>query len=423
MPLPPSLRALRSGAFRRYYAGQAVSVLGTWIQSVALMWLAYRLSGSTVFTGLVGFLNSIPYLVLSPFAGVLGDRMDRRRILLVVLGLLTLQATLLAILSATGAITMPGLAALALFGGLCNAFETPTRQSFFVQVIEDRGDLPNAIALNSVLMNGARLAGPSLGGLLVAGFGETICFAINAASYLAVIAALVATRVVRDAPRRTGTRILADLAEGWRFAMGFAPVRRMMLLLGTLSLTLGPHSTLMPAIAVKTYGRGSELVGLFIGCVGLGAVVAAVSLARRPSVRGLARWIASAALLAGLGMTGFALSRSIPLAAAFITIAGFGMFLAAAGCNTILQSIVEDDRRGRVMSWYTLFFIGSLPLGHLAAGWTADLIGAPQALLAGGIACTLAGAAFASGLSSFREQLRPVYLQRGIIPAAEDPPR
>jgi MFS family permease len=423
VPLPHSLRALGSPNFRIYYTGQAVSMIGSWVQSLALMWLAYRLSGSTWFTGLVGFLNSAPYLFLSPFAGVLGDRLDRRRILVTVLALLFVQSTALAVLSGLGALTMAQLAALALFAGVANSFETPTRQSFFVQLLDDRDDLPNAIALNSVLMNGARLVGPSIGGLVIAAWGETACFAINAASYLFVIAALGRTRTVRAVPARAPTHPLADLADGWRYAMGFLPIRRMLLLLATVSMTVGPYASLMPAIAVKTFGEGAQLVGLFIGAVGLGAVIAAVSLARRPSVRGLVKWIGASSIAAGLGAAGFCFSRSIPLSALLMAIAGFGIFMTAASCNTIVQSVVPEDKRGRVMSYYTMFFIGSLPIGHLAAGALAERIGAPYTFLAGGIACALAGSLFAAGLPSLRSHLRPVYVERGIIPSTEGPPQ
>jgi MFS family permease len=423
LPLPHSLRALASPNFRRYFAGQAVSMIGTWVQSLALMWLAYRLSGSTLFTGLVGFLNSVPYLVLSPFAGVLGDRLDRRRILMTVLTLLCLQSLVLAILSGLGVITMTQLAALALFAGLANSFETPTRQSFFVLLLDNKDDLPNAIALNSILMNGARLVGPSIGGFIVAAWGETACFAINSVSFLAVLGALARTKVVRSPPLRAASHPLADLADGWRYAMGSVPIRRMLFLLATLSLTIGPYSTLMPAIAVKTFGEGAHLVGIFIGAVGLGAVISAVSLARRPSVRGLGKWIPIAAITAGVGACGFSFSRSVPLSAFLIGLAGFGMFMAAATCNTILQSIVEEDKRGRVMSYYTMFFIGSLPIGHLTAGFLADRIGAPYTFLAGGIACVVAGTIFAFRMPSFRDHLRPVYVERGIIPPPGDPPQ
>ncbi len=423
MELPQSLRALRSPNFRRYYAGQAVSMIGTWMQSIALMWLAYKLTGSTVFTGLVGFLNSVPYLVLSPVAGVVGDRFDRRRILMTVLTLMGLQALALTLLSGFGLLTPALLAALALVGGLANSFETPTRQAFFVQILDTREDLPNAIALNSILMNGARFVGPSLGGIAIATAGETFCFAVNAVSYLAVIAALRGTRTVNPPPARGETRVLADLADGWRYALGFYPIRRMLFVLATVSITIGPYSSLMPAVAVKTFSQGAGLVGFFIGCVGLGAVIAAASLARRPSVRGLAKWIPIALVLAGAGAIGFCFSRVVWLSALFMVLAGFGMFLTSSTCNTIIQSVIDDDKRGRVMSYYTMFFIGSLPVGHLGAGWLAEHIGAPFTFLAGGVACALAGLAFAATLPSFRRGLRPLYLSRGIIPSTGEPPQ
>ena len=419
MALPHSLRALASPNFRRYYIGQTVSMIGTWVQSVAVMWLAYRLSGSTWFTGLIGFLNTAPHLFLAPFAGVLGDRLSRRKMLMTVLSLMAIQSTVLAVLSGLGIITMPQLAALALFAGICNAFETPTRQSIFVQLIDRREDLPNAIALNSMLMNGTRLIGPSLGGLLIAVFDETVCFALNALSYLAVLFALLNLRV-NPRPQRTPSHPLADLAEGWRYAMGQLPVRRMLFTLGAVSFSISPYATLMPAIAVKTFNQGAELVGLFIGAVGLGAFIAAVSLARRPSVRGLGKWIPAAAIVAGLGAVGFGLSRSTWLSALLMMMAGFGMFMTGATCNTILQTVVDEEKRSRVMSYYTMFFIGVAPLGHYSAGWLAEHIGAPLTFVAGGIISLATGIVFALQMKSFRSHLRLVYVSRGIIPASDD---
>ncbi len=420
MPLPQSLRALESPNFRRYYMGQTVSMLGTWVQSVALMWLAYRLSGSTWFTGLIGFLNNAPHLFLAPFAGVLGDRVSRRRMLMVVLSLLALQATILAVLSGLHIISMPQLAALALFAGVCNAFETPTRQSIFVQLLERREDLPNAIAMNSMLMNGTRLVGPSLGGVLIAAFGETVCFALNAVSYAAVLVALFGVNIVHPRPRRAHSHPLADLAEGWKYAMGMVPVRRMLFTLSAVSFSISPYSTLMPAMAVKTYHAGAELVGLFIGAVGLGAVISAVSLARRPSVRGLGKWIAIAASVAGLGAIGFGLSRNVWLSIPLMMMTGFGMFMTGATCNTILQTMVDEEKRSRVMSYYTMFFIGVAPLGHFTAGWLAEHIGAPATFIAGGVISLVTGLLFASQLTSFRSHLRLVYVSRGIIPATQN---
>ena len=418
-----SFRALASPNFRRYWLGQMVSMIGTWVQSVAVMWLAYRLSGSTAFTGLIGFLNASPYLFLSPFAGVLGDRWPRRRILIAAHCLLMTQAVALATLTYLNAISLPMLAGLALFAGICNAFETPTRQSLFVQLLDKKEDLPNAIALNSMLMNGTRLIGPSIGGFLIAAFGETVCFALNALSYTAVLAALLTTHIVHRRAPRAPTHPLADLAEGWRYCMGFMPVRRMLFLLSAVSLSISPYVTLMPAIAVKTFGHGSELVGLFIGAVGLGAVVSAVMLARRPNIRGLGKWLGIAAIVGGLGAIGFSQSHSVWLSALLMMAEGWGMFLTGAICNTIMQTLVDEDKRSRAMSYYTMFFIGSAPIGHIAAGWMAESIGAPQTFLVMGCIALAAGALFLAGLQGFRAEVKPIYVRRGIIPAtAEDAP-
>jgi MFS family permease len=419
VPFPHSLRALESPNFRRYYIGQSVSMIGTWVQSVAVMWLAYRLSGSTWFTGLIGFLNSAPHLFLAPFAGVLGDRISRRRMLITVLTLLSLHAATLAALTGLGIITMPQLAALALFAGICNAFETPTRQSIFVQLLDRREDLPNAIALNSMLMNGTRLIGPSIGGLLIAAFSETACFALNSVSYAAVLVALLGLSV-NPRPKRAPTHPLHDLAEGWRYAMGILPVRWMLFSLATVSFSISPYATLMPAIAVRTFDGGPELVGLFIGAVGLGAFVAAVGLARRPSVRGLGKWIPSSAIVAGLGAIGFGFSRSVGLSALLMMMAGFGMFMVGATCNTILQTLVDEEKRSRVMSYYTMFFIGVAPIGHYLAGWLAEHIGAPLTFVVGGTISASAGMVFALRMGTFRSHLRAAYVRRGIIPASDD---
>ena len=420
MAFPHSLRALESPNFRRYFIGQAVSMMGTWVQSVALMWLAYRISNSTWFTGLIGFLNSAPHLFLATFAGVLGDRVSRRKMLMVVLTLLALQAAILAVLSGVHIITMGELAALSLFAGICNAFETPTRQSIFSQLLERREDLPNAIAMNSILMNGTRLVGPSLGGFIIAAFGETLCFALNSASYAAVLVALFGVRVVHPRLKRARKHPFEDLAEGWKYAMGLVPVRRMLLTLGAVGFSISPYATLMPAMVVKTFHSGAELVGVFIGAVGLGAVISAISLARRPSVRGLGKWIAIAAIVAGIGSAGFGLSRNVYLSSVLLMMTGYGMFMTGATCNTILQTVVEEDKRSRVMSYYTMFFIGIAPLGLYTEGWLADRIGAPATFVLGGAISLVTGLLFALQLPTFRSHLRLVYVSRGIIPATEN---
>lgn len=419
MQYPESLRALRSPVFRRYYMGQAVSMIGTWVQSVATMWLAYRLTNSTVYTGIVGLLMGTPHLLLSPFAGVVGDRVNRRKLLITVLCLMALQSLVLALLTGLELITIPLLLALVLIGGICNAFEIPTRQSIFLQMLDKREDLPNAIALNSMLMNGTRLIGPSIGGVLIAAFGETLCFSLNALSYAAVIGALFTVRVQRR-PERQPTAVLQDLAEGWRYAMGSLPIRRMLFTLAAVSFAISPYTTLMPALVVRIFGEGSELVGIFIGAVGLGAFISALTLATRKSIRGLGRWIPLAAVAAGLGMIGFGISHSIPVSAVLMVVTGSGMFMTSAACNTILQSIVDDDKRSRVMAYYSMFFIGAAPFGHFAAGWLAEHAGVQLTLIACGATALFAGLIFWMRMRSWREALRPVYIERGIIPASEE---
>ena len=422
MDLPESLRALRSPVFRRYYYGQAVSMIGTWVQSVATMWLAYRLTDSTVYTGLVGLLMGTPHLLLSPFAGVIGDRVNRRKLLIAALSLMALQSAILALLTGFGLITMPLLLCLVLIGGICNAFEIPTRQSIFLQMLDSREDLPNAIALNSMLMNGTRLIGPSIGGVLIAAFGETVCFGLNALSYAAVIGALSTMRVQRR-PERQPSAVLQDLAEGWRYAMGSLPIRRMLFSLGAVSFAISPYTTLMPAVVVRIFGEGSELVGIFIGAVGLGAFISAVTLATRRSVRGLGRWIPLASVAAGLGTIGFGISHSVVVSAVLMIVTGSGMFMTSAACNTILQTIVDDDKRSRVMAYYSMFFIGAAPFGHFAAGWLAAQVGVQLTLILGGAIALFAGIAFLAQMESFRAALRPVYVTRGIIPASEQSSR
>jgi len=394
-------------------------MIGTWIQSVAFMWLAYRISGSTWFTGLIGFLASAPHLFLTPLAGVLGDRVNRRKLLITVLSAMAVVSIVLALVSGLNLVTMPVLAAIAFISGVCSAFEIPTRQSIFVQLLDNREDLANAVALNSLLMNGTRLIGPSIGGVLIAAFGETICFAINALSYSAVVGALMGLKA-NPRTKREPSHPLHDLADGWRYSMGQLTVRRMLFLLAAVSMTISPYATLMPAVAVKVFDRGAETVGLFIGAVGLGAFIAAINLAVRPNVRGLGKWIGASAMIAGAGAIGFGFSHWIWLSFVLLMLEGFGMFMVGATCNTIMQTIVDEEKRSRVLSYYAMFFVGSAPIGHYFGGWLADHIGAPMTFVAGGALCLASGFAFTLQLHTFHSHLRKAYVARGIMPSLED---
>ena len=417
MPFPHSLRSLRHQNFRRYYVGQTVSQLGSWMQSTAVMWLAYRLTESTAATGMIGFLAMVPYIFITPLAGALSDRVSRRKLLMAVLSLSIVVATILAALTLTQQITIVLLGALALAQGLLNGVEVPTRHAFFVQLIENKEDLPNAIALNSININSTRLIGPAIGGLLIAVLGEAACFGLNAISFLAVLIQL--RRITpNEGVRKTNTKgLLADMAEGWRFGMSHPVIRPLVFTLGAISFAVSPYTVLMPAIVVQTFGKGAELNGLFISCVGLGALIGAVLLARRPNVRGLTDWLLMTGAISAIGIIGFSFSRNEWLSFLCMALTGMGLMGSSVAVNTIVQSIVEDDMRGRVVSIYSTFFIGAAPLGHLAAGWLAEHIGAPRTFTACGVVCILAVAVYAFYLPRLKASLRPIYLQRGIIPA------
>ena len=416
MDLPDSLRSLRSPNFRAYYIGQAVSQLGSWMQSVAITWLAYRLSESTATTGMVGFLAMAPYIFVTPIAGALSDRVSRRKVLIIVQSMLLLVAAALALITASGHITIPLLGALAFTQGVLNGVEVPTRHAFFVQLIKDKADLPNAIALNSININSTRLIGPAIGGLLIASVGEAACFGINAVTYLAVLIQLRRINISAVAKKSGGKSLLVDLVDGWRFGLSDPVVRTLVVMVGAVSFAVSPYVILMPAIAVNTFKQGAELNGLFISCMGVGALAGAIILARRPHVRGLTRWVAYTATLAALGIIGFSLSRNIWLSFICMAITGMGLMGTSACVNTIIQSIVEEDKRGRVVSIYSTFFIGSAPLGHLVAGWLAEHIGAPRTFLVCGLFCGLTAIIYALNLPRLRVHIRPLYAARGIIP-------
>lgn len=418
MTLPNSLRALRHQNFRRYYVGQTVSLLGSWMQSTAVMWLAYRLTGSTAATGMIGFLAMVPYIFITPLAGALSDRVSRRKVLLTVLSLSAINATVLAALTYTQHITIAVLGVLALLQGILNSIEVPTRHAFFVQLIENKEDLPNAIALNSININSTRLMGPAIGGLLIAALGEAACFAVNSISFLAVLIQLRRISPNEGVPKAITTGLFTDLVEGWRFGLTHPVICPLVVTLGAISFAVSPYTVLMPAIVVQTFGKGAELNGLFISCVGLGALAGAILLARRPSVRGLTGWLWMTGSLAAIGIIGFSLSRSEWLSFLFMALTGMGIMGTSATVNTILQSIIEDDMRGRVVSIYTTFFVGAAPLGHLAAGWLAERIGAPRTFTVCGVVCAIAVTSYAFYLPRLRAQLRPIYLKRGIIPTS-----
>ncbi len=425
MNFPYALRALRHQNFRRYYVGQAISQIGSWMQSVAIMWLTYRLSGSTGATGTVGFLAMIPYLFVTPIAGALSDRVSRRKLLMTVQTILFFHAAALTAMTWFGHMTVPLLGAFAFVQGILSAVEVTTRHSFFAQLIEDKNDLPNAIALNSANINATRLLGPAVGGLLIAALGEAACFGFNAVSYLAVVFQLrrISPRDVQRIP--TGRTLIAELAEGWKMALSSPVILPLVLIVGLVSFAINPYSILMPAIAVETFGKGAELHGLFVSAVGIGALTGAIILATRPNVRGLAQLILVTSSMAAIGAVGFALLapyRNVPLSMLAMAFVGIGVMGTSASVNTIIQTVTDDDKRGRVVSVYSTFFTGAVPLGHFSAGWLAQHISAPRAYLACGVLCGIGALVYGLNLRRLRLHLRDIYVQRGILPATEMAP-
>jgi MFS family permease len=412
-------RALRHRNYRLFFSGQTVSLVGTWITRIATSWLVYRLTHSVFLLGVVGFFGQIPTLLLAPFTGVLIDRWDRHRILVVTQILAMLQSVALAVLTLAGIITVTEILALQVVQGIINAFDTPARQTFVVEMVTDRADLPNAIALNSSMVNASRIIGPSVGGIMIAAVGEGWCFALDAVSYLAVIASLLAMRLEKFSPPAANTRMLEELRTGFRYVTRFPPVRDSLMLLALVATMGMPYNVLMPAIAASVLHGGPHTLGYLMTAIGVGALGGAFYLASRRSVLGLGRVMVTATAAFGVGLIAFSFSRALWLSLLLLPFVGAGMMVVMASTNTILQTIVEDEMRGRVMSFYTMAFLGTAPLGSLLAGFAADHIGPTKTVTLGGVACALAAVAFAARLPRLRVHVRPIYIERGILAAAE----
>ncbi len=395
------IRALRHRNYRLFFGGQSISLIGTWMQRIALSWLVYRLTGSALLLGLVSFVSQLPTFVLAPFAGVWSDWGNRQRIIILTQCLAALQAGVLAALVLSGAIAVWQIILLGIFLGLINAVDMPVRQAFVVEMIEDRADLGNAIALNSSMVNGARLIGPSIAGVLVAALGEGICFLVNALSYLPVIAALAAMRVKPRESKGQAARVWTELREGFDYAFGSPPIRAILLLLAVVSLLGMPYTVLMPVFAREILHGGPSTLGFLMGAVGLGALLGAIYLAYRRGVLGLGRFIALASTIFGFGLIAFSLSRALGLSLLSLLVAGFGMTAQAAASNTVLQTIVAEDKRGRVMSLYTMAFMGMFPFGGLLAGGLAGLIGPTETILLGGASSILSALLFTRRLGTY----------------------
>jgi MFS family permease len=412
-------RSLRHRNFRLYFGGQSISLIGTWMTRLATSWLVYRLTGSAFLLGVVGFAGQIPTFIFAPFAGVWIDRLDRRQVLLVTQILAMVQSLALAGLTLARHIDIHEIIWLSAFQGLINAFDMPARQAFLVQMVEDKQDLGNAIALNSSMVNLARLVGPSLAGAVIAVSGEGTCFLIDGVSYIAVIASLVAMRLPQGIVKPSADSMLAQLKEGWAYVSGFAPVRTILLLFAIVSLMGWPFTVLMPIFAANILHGGPHTLGFLMGAVGIGALVSAISLALRKSVLGLGRMIPIATASLGVGLILFGMSRMLWLSLLLMLVCGFGMMQQMAASNTIIQTIVEDSKRGRVMSFYAMAFVGMAPFGSLLAGGMAHAIDAPRTVMLSGVCCVAGAAWFVTQMPTIRRLIRPIYVDLGILPAVD----
>jgi MFS family permease len=397
-------------------SGQSISLIGTWMTRLATSWLVWRLTHSAWLLGVVGFTGQILTFVLAPFAGVLIERMDRRRLLVWTQALAGVQSLGMAALTLAGIITVPEIIALSMFQGLINAFDMPGRQSFLVQMVEDRRDLGNAIALNSSMVNGARLIGPALAGIVIASVGEGWCFAIDGVSYIAVIVSLLMMDVKPLEIKRAAVTMLEQMREGWAYVSTFRPVRTILLLFALLSLMGWPYAVLLPIFAQTVLHGGAHTLGFLTGASGVGALGSAISLALRKTVVGLTRMIQVAAAMFGLGLIAFGFSHVLWLSMLLMLVVGFGMMQGLACSNTIIQTLVPEDKRSRVMSYYTMAFVGMAPFGSLLAGGLAHWLGAPRTVMITGAMCVVGAAWFTVELPEVRRVMRPIYVEMGLLP-------
>ncbi|BCX06629.1 MAG: MFS transporter [Fischerella sp.] len=409
------LPALKSRNYRLFFAGQGISLIGTWMTQTATIWLVYSLTQSPLMLGLVGFSSQIPSFILAPFGGVFVDRFSRHRTLIGTQILSIIQSLALAILALTGVIHIWHIIVLSLFQGIISAFDAPARQAFVVDLVEPQEDLANAIAINSTMFNGARLVGPAIGGLLVAGVGAAYCFLIDGLSYIAVIIALLAMRIKPQKTIASMSNPLQQIKEGFLYAFGFAPIRALLLLSALVSFFGLQYTVLVPVFAEKILQGSAETLGFLMAASGVGALAGGIYLASRKSILGLGRLIVVGPAILGIGLIAFSLSRYLALSLFTMLFVGLGTIFQVAAGNTVLQTIVEDEKRGRVMSLLTMSFLGTIPLGNLLGGALADLIGATNTLIIDGVVCILGSIYFMKKLPSLRQLIRPIYVEKGII--------
>ncbi len=411
--LPAVLRSLRHRNFRLFFAGQLISLIGTWMQTVAQSWLVYRLTGSALLLGTVGFAGQIPVFLLAAVGGAVADRFSRHRIVIATQTSAMLLAFVLAVLTLAGRVTVWEIMVLSALLGVVNAFDIPARQAFLVEMVS-REDLMNAIALNSSMFNGARVIGPAVAGILVASIGEGWCFFANAVSYIAVIIGLAMMKLPRFAIAEQTSSALEHVAEGFRFVRQTKPIRALLLLIGLVSLVAMPYTVLMPIFADQILGGGARSLGLLMGATGIGALAGAVALAARSGLKGLSRWVALSSAGLGVSLILFAGSRWFWLSFALLVPAGFSMMLQMAASNTLIQAMVPDRLRGRVMAVYSMMFMGMAPLGALFAGAVAHKLGAPLTVAIGGAGCIAGSLVFGMQFPKLRPEARQLIIAQGM---------
>jgi MFS family permease len=407
-------RALRHRNFKLFFAGQSISVIGTWMTRLATSWLVYRLTHSVLLLGIVSFAGQIVSFALGPFAGVWVERLNRRKLLVWTQAAAAVQSLAMAALTLTQVVTLWEIIALAALQGLINAFDMPGRQSFLVQMVEDRNDLSNAIAINSSMANGARLIGPAIAGLVIGAVGEGWCFLVDGVSYFAVIASLLLMRIQPMNVRRNGSSMLEQMREGWDYVRTFRPIRIILLLL------MGwPYAVLLPIFAGQVLHGGPHTLGWLTAASGIGALASGLSLAVRKSVVGLTRMLQIATAMLGGALILFGLSHTLWLSLVLMVLVGFGLMQGASVSNTIIQSLVPEDKRARVMGYYTMAFFGAAPFGSLLAGMLAHRIGAPHTVIVTGAFCVAGSLWFTLKLPKVNAVIRPIYREMGLLPARD----
>jgi MFS family permease len=409
------VRAFRHRNFRLYFGGQSISLIGTWVQQIALSWTIYELTHSSFLLGVVSFAGQLPLFVETPFAGVLVDRLNRHRTLIVSQSLLMLQAFALALVVSTGTLRVWNVIALNLFAGIVLAVDLTARQAFIVDMVGAGHDLPNAVALNAFVINGGRMLGPAIAGLLLTVVSPAVCFYANAISYIPVIAALMAMKVNRER-RATRSSPWHDLLEGVKYAIGFPPIRAVLILVALVSLVGLPYAVVMPIFAAEVLQGNAHTLGWLMTAPGVGALIATLYLASRKSIYGAGIRIAAGATVFGAALTGVGLARNLLVALLALAFAGLGMIVQLATSNTVLQTIVDEDKRGRVMSLYTTAVMGMAPFGSILAGAVAHRFGVQITMLCGGILCLAGGLIFATRIPTLRPMVLPIYRRKGIIP-------